>query len=143
MSPAEPARPELFAIFLEGEDQPRWVKLTTREDAEAVAVVVAVNGGNCELLSGEDLGARLLGADRRRLSPVHPLERTWKPGERVELVSGGYGGRPQELRLGTVERIDREYGYSESLVVRFDDGEVRAINPDVMRHRRAQEGGQE
>lgn len=70
-----------------------------------------------------------------RLSPALPLGNTWKPGERVELV------RPQRrgTRPGIVERIDREYGYRESLVIRFDDGEVRAINPDAIRHRRREE----
>lgn len=69
-----------------------------------------------------------------RLSPVHPLESTWKPGERVEAVhrKGSYG--PTETRPGTVDRIARTYGYHESLIVAFDDGETRAINPDVMRH---------
>lgn len=124
---------ELFAIFRSGDNSPIWAKVTDQEDADAVAVVAAVNGGNCELLSGEDLALRLLGG-ARLLSPIHALERTWKPGERVEAVSGGYGGNPTILRQGRVERIDREYGYHESLVVRFDDGETRAINPDVMRH---------
>lgn len=129
---------ELFAIFKPGESSPLWAKVTDREDAEQVALVAAVNGGNCELLSGEDLAIRLLGQrGARRLSPTIGLGETWTPGQEVELVSGGYGGRPQELRPGVVERIDREYGYHESLVVRFDDDdEVRSINPDVMRHRR-------
>lgn len=71
-----------------------------------------------------------------RLSPVHALIETWKPGERVELVQHVRYGI-SKLRPGTVARIDRTYGYRESLVVEFDDGETRAINPDVMRHVRS------
>lgn len=69
-----------------------------------------------------------------RLSPTIALGNTWKPGERVELVEGGYGGRPVKTRPGTVACIRRIYGYHERLVVKFDDGEERPINPDVMRH---------
>lgn len=72
-----------------------------------------------------------------RLSPTHALIETWKPGERVELVRHRYYGA-DELRTGTVDRIDRTYGYRESLVIEFDDGETRAINPDVMRHMRSE-----
>lgn len=64
-----------------------------------------------------------------RLSPVHAMESTWKPGERVEYFS-----LRARLRRGTVARIDRKYGYHEYLIIAFDDGETRGINPDVMRH---------
>jgi hypothetical protein len=69
-----------------------------------------------------------------RLSPVHPMEDTWRRGDRVELVSGGHSGNPRKLRPGVVARIERVYGYHERLIVTFDDGEERAINPDVLRH---------
>lgn len=124
---------ELYAIAKAGSGEILWAGLAPAEQAEDLAVRLAVAAGNVNLLSGEDLGLHLLGSPGR-LSPTHPLERTWKPGERVELVSGGYGGKPTELRPGTVDRIDRAYGYRESLVVAFDDGETRPINPDVMRH---------
>ena len=85
----------------------------------------------------EELLAIVEQAEAHRLSPVHALERTWKPGERVECVhSRNY--QADEVRPGMVHAIERTYGYRESLVVAFDDGETRAINPDVMRHVRSE-----
>lgn len=65
---------------------------------------------------------------------LFPLGGHWTPGERVELVrhTGPYGA--EILRQGKVERIDSYLQWHESLVIRFDDGEVRSINPDVLRH---------
>ena len=129
---------DLYAIVKAGSGEILWAGLAPADQAEDLAVRFAVSCRNVNLLSGEDLGLHLLGSPGRR-SPALPLELTWKPGERVELVQGGYGGNPQTLRPGAVERIDRTYGYRESLVVAFDDGETRAINPDVMRHKRKKE----
>lgn len=64
------------------------------------------------------------------------MKHIWKPGERVELVRGGHSGNPVELRAGTVVEVQDYLLRHESLVVHFDDGETRAINPDVMRHRK-------
>lgn len=111
-----------------------WVGLAAKETVDALVEHYRDWCGEVVLLSGRDLGWHLLGERPGRLSPTHPLIEKWKPGERVELCSGGYGGNPREYRPGVVERIDRTYGYHESLIVKFDDGEVRAINPDVMRH---------
>jgi len=61
--------------------------------------------------------------------PSFPLGRTWRPGDRVEYV-----GLDRKTRPGTVESIDRQAVWQERLNVRFDDGETRHINPDVMRH---------
>ncbi len=70
--------------------------------------------------------------------PLHGRSMThiWKPGEAVEQVSrrGPYG--PEETRPGTVVMVESYLMRHERLIVRFDDGEQRAINPDVMRHRR-------
>lgn len=66
--------------------------------------------------------------------PKFPLSRIWSIGERVEAVSGGYGGNPTVLRPGTVAAIEPYYVTFERLIVSFDDGETRGINPDVMRH---------
>jgi hypothetical protein len=60
-------------------------------------------------------------------------EPVFKPDERVELVEGGYGGNPTTLHPGTVVEIDAQPRIHLSLRVRFDDGEERHINPDVMR----------
>lgn len=127
---------ELYAIVSNNglEEQLLWAGMAEEETAEDLAVRYAVSCGNVNLLSGRDLGWHLLGERPQRLSPTHPLALNWKPGERVELCQGGYGGNPRTYRPGTVERIDRKYGYHESLVVAFDDGETRPINPDVMRH---------
>jgi hypothetical protein len=65
--------------------------------------------------------ARLLGFD---------LGRIWEVGDRVEQVVRHSPDRP-----GTVESIRSEIVRIQHLWIRFDDGELRAINPDVMRHR--------
>lgn len=65
--------------------------------------------------------------------PTFPLANIWKVGERVELVSGCFSGNPRALRPGTVAAIEPYYVTHERLIVSFDDGETRAINPDVMR----------
>ena len=64
-----------------------------------------------------------------------PLDEQWTPGERVEEVihHGPYG--PANFRAGVVVAIDEELVRHQHLRVRFDDGEERQINPDVMRHR--------
>jgi len=129
---------ELYAIVGAAQGDVLWAGLASPADAEELAVKYALGFGNVNLLSGEDLALHLLGG-AGRLSPTHALERTWKPGERVELCSGGYGGKRRSYRPGTVDRIERPYGYHEPLVVAFDDGETTAINPDVMRHVREKE----
>jgi hypothetical protein len=134
---------QLFAIASLATGDILWAGLAEPEDAEWRAACVAVGSGNVSLLSGEDLALHLLGGEEprhgRRLHPVHAMEETWKPGDSVEYCSNlGSGSNPKmRYRPARVERIDREWGYHESLVVRFEDGdeEVRAINPDVMRHR--------
>jgi len=133
---------ELYAIASAGSGDILWAGLASAESAEQYAVTYAVAAGGVSLLSGEDLALHLLGGlELRRLSPTHALESTWKPGDRVELVrwarrAPDKGGSDTGPRPGTVDRIDREYGYRERLVVAFDDGETAPINPDVMRHRR-------
>lgn len=71
-------------------------------------------------------------ADRAQRRSVNFRPR-FEPGERVELVErrGAYG--PKQLRPGTVVAIDDEPVTFHHLRVRFDDGEERQINPDVMR----------
>lgn len=61
--------------------------------------------------------------------PTFPLANIWQVGERVELVSGGFA-----KLCGTVAAIEPYYVTHERLIVSFEDGETRAINPDVMRH---------
>ena len=58
----------------------------------------------------------------------------WRAGDRVESVLGGHSGAPQELRPGTVVEVSESVFRHEHLIVLFDDGEQRAVNPDVMRH---------
>jgi hypothetical protein len=65
----------------------------------------------------------------------------FEPGERVEAVhrgNGGYGA--EEKRPGTVVEIDLVPVVQAHLRVRFDDGEERHINPDVMRSIRDESG---
>lgn len=60
----------------------------------------------------------------------------FEPGQRVE-----YPGRHSgEERTGTVVEIDIEPVLHAHLRVRFDDGEERQINPDVMRSLTDDEG---
>jgi len=61
-------------------------------------------------------------------SPSFPSARFTSP-SRVELV--GRGGDPN--RPGTLARFERVLTVHERMIVAFDDGETRAINPDVMR----------
>lgn len=63
--------------------------------------------------------------------PMFPLERTWKLGDAVEHVTRD---RWTPLRPGIVDHIERQLVVSESLIIAFDDGETRGINPSVMRH---------
>lgn len=66
------------------------------------------------------------------------LHRTWKVGERVEYVKSAKEPQfPESVRTGTVHAIEDSLRRHESLVIAFDDGETRAINPDVMRHIRS------
>lgn len=65
------------------------------------------------------------------------LRHMWEPGERVELVGVAQNGGRRNPRPGAVVAVDTELRRHEFLRVRFDDGEERHINPDVMRH----EGG--
>lgn len=65
--------------------------------------------------------------------PTFPLSNIWKIGERVEYVRRVPGERII-LRPGTVAMIEPYYVTHERLIVSFDDGETRGINPDVMRH---------
>lgn len=79
-----------------------------------------------------------MSSDRSDIPLCGPeLSNIWKPGERVEYVShqGAYG--PITLRAGVVVAIDEELRRHRFLRVRFDDGEERQINPDVMRHARS------
>lgn len=125
---------QLFAIVLEETGEMLWGGMSGREHAESTAARLGNQLGAVRLLRGRELGEHLLGGSRR-LSPVHALGETWRPGERVEHARPGKPPRP-----GTVERIEREYGYHEHLVVKFDDSaRSGAINPDVMRHRREEE----
>lgn len=75
-------------------------------------------------------------ADRGQF-PDGNLRPRFEPGERVEEViwRGPYG--PKEYRPGVVVAIDEEPRMHHYLRVRFDDGEERQINPDVMRRVRA------
>ncbi len=57
----------------------------------------------------------------------------FEPDERVEQVIRGAGRGPQALRPGVVVAIDDEPRMHHYLRVKFDDGEERQINPDVMR----------
>lgn len=67
-------------------------------------------------------------------SPESPAN-AWRPGERVELVTGGYGGEPESARPATVVSVDEETARYERLRIRFDDtGEERYVSPEVMRH---------
>ena len=59
----------------------------------------------------------------------------FQPGERVELVPLRLA--KDDLRPGTVVSIDLEPKAHHYLRVRFDDGEERQINPDVMRRIRS------
>ena len=47
---------ELYAIVSASSGQMLWAGLAEREEAEERAVVKAVNHGNVNLLSGDDLG---------------------------------------------------------------------------------------
>lgn len=58
------------------------------------------------------------------------------PGQRIEYV--GWRGEPN--RPGTVVEIDIQPVLQTRLRVRFDDGEERQINPDVMRSLRDEAG---
>lgn len=58
------------------------------------------------------------------------MEWIWEPGERVECVAR----HEDPPRPGTVVAIDEILLKHERLRVKFDDGEERHINPDVMRH---------
>lgn len=58
------------------------------------------------------------------------------PGERVAYVSSGN----EPTRPGTVVEIDIQPVVQAHLRVRFDDGEERQINPDVMRSIRDEAG---
>lgn len=64
------------------------------------------------------------------------LTRTWKPGERVELVLATWDSYGPPPRPGVVVAVDEVSLRHHRLRVRFDDGEERYINPDVMRHER-------
>jgi hypothetical protein len=55
--------------------------------------------------------------------------RRFNVGARVERV--GHQGSPNQP--GTLARFERSLAVRESMIVAFDDGETRAINPDVMR----------
>lgn len=67
--------------------------------------------------------------------PTFPLANIWKVGDRVEYVDrNGGGGLSITYRRGTVTAIEPHYVTHERLIVSFEDGETRSINPDVMRH---------
>lgn len=78
---------------------------------------------------------KLAGPEAEAPEPIrlhgNGLRHLWKPGERVEYQQG-YD--PPATRLGVVVGVDGELRRHEFLRVRFDDGEERRINPDVMRH---------
>ncbi len=61
--------------------------------------------------------------------PLGNFPPVFRPGERVALVSS----QNEPTRPGTVVEIDFEPVLQAHLRVRFDDGEERQINPDVMR----------
>jgi hypothetical protein len=67
--------------------------------------------------------------------PLGNFPPNFKPGERVEYVPM----RGEEPRPGTVVEIDFEPVLMAHMRVRFDDGEERQINPDVMRRIKNQE----
>lgn len=82
----------------------------------------------CECNEGACAGWQMAHAEIQE--PKFPLEHQWKIGERVEQV-------PTSLlkwRTGTVARIQRRAVWVETLIIDFDDGESRGINPDVLRH---------
>ena len=68
--------------------------------------------------------------------PLGNFPPVFRPGERVALVSSQNG----PTRPGTVVEIDLEPVLMAHLRVRFDDGEERQINPDVIRRIKNQEG---
>ena len=73
--------------------------------------------------------------------PLGNFPPNFEPGQRVEYVhrgNGGYGA--EEKRPGTVVEIDFEPVLMAHMRVRFDDGEERQINPDVMRSIRDEAG---
>ena len=71
------------------------------------------------------------------IEPAFPLARRFTPGERC-LQPGHNGSYPDhdKDRWGRVTEIRRvvERRVREELVVTFDDGETRVINPDVIAH---------
>ncbi len=60
----------------------------------------------------------------------------FEPGERVEYVQRQYDSHLPVIRPGVVVEVDVEPALMAHLRVRFDDGEERQINPDVMRRER-------
>ncbi len=51
---------ELYAIVRPGSGDYLWAGLATAEQAQAKAVIAAVNGGTVNLLSGLDLAAHII-----------------------------------------------------------------------------------
>ncbi len=82
-------------------------------------------------LSGGDFDIQLVQIE----SAPDFLSHIWKPGERGELVALN----PLRNRPGVVVRVNHRPVIHHYLEVRFDDGEQREINPDVMRHVRGEE----
>jgi hypothetical protein len=50
---------DLYVVVSAGSGDPLWSAVTTADEAEEVAVRVAVNHGNCNLLNGADLADHL------------------------------------------------------------------------------------
>jgi hypothetical protein len=80
----------------------------------------------------DEIASHALGAILRD-APSGNFRPRFEPGERVALGAFHPGGQD---RPGVVVAIDTEPVVHHHLRVRFDDGEERQINPDVMRRER-------
>lgn len=68
----------------------------------------------------------------RHSAPNGNFRPDFEPGERVELVRR-VGYEPESTTPGVVKSIDVVITRAQYLRVKFDNGEERRINPDVMR----------